>query len=168
MIALTTAPLAELHRRLAVVRARVLAVAHRHANGFYLFDRAGTSKTYTIRTTLAEYDKPYHYHGGHLTPMGLFDLLREQHDRTIVLDDVSELLNQKIGGATLLRLLGDEHEADLGGGWQYIQQHSKPNGMEPSQLCSKLIERTCEAVALILDTAEEIQAARPSMASEAV
>jgi hypothetical protein len=108
MIAPITDPLAELHRRLAVVRARVLAVAHHHANGFYLFGRAGTSKTYTIRTTLAEYDKPYHYHSGHLTPMGLFDLLREQHDRIIVLDDVSELLNQKIALQILLAALGNQ------------------------------------------------------------
>ncbi len=108
MIALISDPLAELQRRLAVVRARVLAVAHHHANGFYLFGRAGTSKTYTIRTTLAEYDKPYHYHSGHLTPMGLFDLLGDQHDRTIVLDDVSELLNQKIALQILLAALGNQ------------------------------------------------------------
>ncbi len=108
MIAPINDPLAELQRRLAVVRARVLAVAHRHANGFYLFGRAGTSKTYTIRTTLAEFGKPYHYHSGHLTPMGLFDLLGEQHDRTIVLDDVSELLNQKIALQIMLAALGNQ------------------------------------------------------------
>jgi hypothetical protein len=108
VIAPSNDPLAELQRRLAVVRARVLAVAHRHANGFYLFGRAGTSKTYTIRTTLAKFGKPYHYHSGHLTPMGLFDLLGEQHDRTIVLDDVSELLNQKIALQILLAALGNQ------------------------------------------------------------
>jgi len=58
MIAPSTNPLAELQRRLAVVRARILAVTHHHANGFYLFGRAGTSKTHTIRTTLAEFGKP--------------------------------------------------------------------------------------------------------------
>lgn len=87
--------LEELNRRLDVVRSRVSSVARRYANGFYLFGRAGTSKTYTVRMTLDGLNKPYHYHSGHLTPMGLFELVEQQHDRTIVLDDVSELLGQE-------------------------------------------------------------------------
>ena len=105
--------LQELQRRLGIIRDRVLAVARRLTNGFYLFGRAGTSKTYTIRQALEEHGKPYHYHSGHLTPMGLFDLLAEKHDRTIVLDDVSELLAHKIALQVLLAALGNQ-PADTG------------------------------------------------------
>ena len=34
----------------------------------------------------------HHYQDGHLTPIGLFELLDEQHDCIIVLDDVAEIL----------------------------------------------------------------------------
>lgn len=53
-------------------------------------------------------DTPYHYHDGHLTPMGLFDLLAEQHDRVIVLDDVSAIFSQKIALQILLAALGNQ------------------------------------------------------------
>src|SRR5689334_10322255 len=69
------AALQKLNRRLAVIRDRVRGVAFRHHPGFYLFGRPGTSKTFTVRTTLSGLGIPYHYHDGHLTPMGLFDLL---------------------------------------------------------------------------------------------
>jgi hypothetical protein len=82
--------LQELQQRLTVVRDRVRGVARRHCTGFYLFGRPGTSKTHTVRTTLDELNIPYEYHSGHLTPLGLFDLLAEHHDSVIVLDDVSE------------------------------------------------------------------------------
>lgn len=99
---------AELDRRLAVVRDRVRGVAKGHHTGFYLFGRPGTSKTYTVRKTLDELAVPYCYHDGHLTPIGLFDLLEEQHDRVIVLDDVSAIFNQQIALQLLLAALGNQ------------------------------------------------------------
>ena len=81
-------PLTELQQRQAVIRDRVRGVARRHYAGFYLHGRPGTSKTHTVKTTLDDLDIPYEYHLGHLTPMGLFDLLAQQHDRILVLDDV--------------------------------------------------------------------------------
>jgi hypothetical protein len=88
--------LQELERQLAVVRDRVRGVARRHYTGFYLFGRPGTSKTYTVRTTLDELRILYEYHLGYLTPMGLFDLLDEHHDRILLRDDVSEILGNRI------------------------------------------------------------------------
>ncbi len=104
-------PLTELNQRLAVVRDRVRGVARRHYAGFYLFGRAGTSKTYTVKTTLDELNIPYEYHLGHLTPMGLFDLLAERNDRILVLDDVSELLTDRIALQILLAALGTQPDA---------------------------------------------------------
>jgi hypothetical protein len=103
-------PLEELNRRQAVIRDRVRGVALRHHTGLYLFGRAGTGKTYGIRKTLEEEGCKYAYHSGHLTPMGLFDLVGEFHDRVIVLDDVGELFAQRIALQILLAALG--HQPD--------------------------------------------------------
>lgn len=100
-------PLAELNRRLTVVRDRVRGVALGHNNGFYLHGPAGCAKTYTVIKTLEEEKCTYHYHDGHVTPMGLFDLLAQQHDRVIVLDDVSEIFSQKVAQQILLAALGN-------------------------------------------------------------
>ena len=100
--------LEELSRRQSVVRDRVRGVALRHHPGFYLFGRAGTAKTYSVCKTLDEEGCKYHYHSGHLTPMGLFDLLAEYYDCVIVLDDVSELFAQRIALQLLLAALGNQ------------------------------------------------------------
>jgi len=44
----------------------------------------------------------------HLTPMGLFELLEEHPDCIIVLDDVAEILNQRIAVQILLAALGSQ------------------------------------------------------------
>ena len=98
--------LADLQNRLAVVRDRVRGVAVHLHTGFYLFGRPGTGKTYTVRRTLKDNDFTHHYQDGHLTPIGLFELLAEQHDRIIVLDDVAELLKNPVALQILLAALG--------------------------------------------------------------
>ncbi len=110
--------LAELERRLGVVRDRVRGVARGHHPGFYLFGRPGVSKTYTVRATLDGLGVPYAYHAGHLTPVGLFDLLEEHSDRVLVLDDVGQLLEQKVGLQILLAALGKQPD---GGGERAVR-----------------------------------------------
>ena len=100
--------LADLHSCLSVVRDRVRGVALGHHTGFYLFGRPGTGKTYNIRRTLEQDGVKYYYHHGHLTPMGLFELLEEHPDCIIVLDDVAEILNQRIAVQILLAALGSQ------------------------------------------------------------
>lgn len=65
----------------------------------------------------------------------------------------------ELGGAVLLCCLGQEHDADLGGCWQYIQAWSRHDGIEPIQACQRMLKRTCDAVALILETAESLSVA---------
>jgi hypothetical protein len=48
----------------------------------------------------------------------------------------------ELGGAVLLHVLGGEHDADLG----------------VLDACKKVLKRTCDAVALVLDTAEQLVA----------
>lgn len=101
-------PLDDLNSRLTVVRDRVRGVALGHHTGFYLYGRAGTSKTYTVKKTLDEIEIKYEYLDGHLTPMGLFDLLATFHDRVIVLDDVSQIFADKKALQILLAALGNQ------------------------------------------------------------
>lgn len=103
-------PLDELNAKLTIIRDRIAGVAHRHHAGFYLFGRPGTSKTFTVRTTLNSLKVEHEYHAGHLTPMGLFDLLRQFHDRILVLDDVSEIFTNRIALQLFLAALGNQPE----------------------------------------------------------
>ena len=100
--------LAELQSQLSVVRDRVRGVALGHYTGFYLFGRPGTGKTYTVRRTLEKYGVKIYYHHGHLTPMGLFEVLEEHPDCIIVLDDVAEILSQRKALQILLAALGNQ------------------------------------------------------------
>jgi hypothetical protein len=102
--------LAELKRRLAIVRDYVRAVPRQYATGLYLFGRPGTAKTHTVRAVLEkDVGEPYVYQRGHLTPMGLFELIAEHPDEVIVLDDLAAVLDSDVALQILLSAL--EHPA---------------------------------------------------------
>ncbi len=63
----------------------------------------------------------------------------------------------QLGGAVLLKLLGHDHDADLGGCWAYIQHYAGEEKLEVLSACGKVLDRTCAAIALILDTAERLR-----------
>lgn len=71
----------------------------------------------------------------------------------------------ELGGAVLLKILGYDHEADLGGCWQYIKHYAMKQGIDVLKACNLVLERMCEAVALILDTAEKITTGKLVMSS---
>lgn len=98
----------ELNERLALVRDRVRGVSMQGQAGFYLYGRAGTSKTYTVRTTLDQLGVPYLYQNGHITPIGLFETLEENPNGIIVLDDVGEIFKQPTAKGILLAALGSQ------------------------------------------------------------
>lgn len=93
-----------------VIKDRVRGVFHGRSNGLYLHGRPGSSKTHIVRTTLDLLAANYTAHSGHLTPIGLYDLLEENADRTLVLDDVSSILNAPIALQLLLAALGNPHD----------------------------------------------------------
>ena len=62
----------------------------------------------------------------------------------------------ELGGAILLSILGHPVEADLGGCWRYITMYCEKHNREPIAACTKMLDRTCGAVDLILRTAAEI------------
>ena len=68
--------LAEVRKRQGIFRDYVRAVAKGYANGLYLHGPPGTAKTHTVREVLEEEIREiYVYQRGHLTPMGLFELI---------------------------------------------------------------------------------------------
>ncbi len=73
---------------------------------------------------------------------------RGQHWRS---ETVAEL-----GAAVLLRLLGHDAEADLGGSFRYLSGYALERGMHVAETCGLVLDRTCQAVRLVLDTAAEI------------
>jgi hypothetical protein len=115
--------LAELHWRQALVRDYVRGVALKYATGLYLFGRPGTAKTYTVRAILDErIGEPYTYQGGHLTPMGLFELIAGHADEVIVLDDLGAILKSEVALQILLSALEHPTSRDRGRVVKYRRQ----------------------------------------------
>ncbi len=100
----------ELMKQIMIVKDRVRGVVHGHNSGLYLHGRPGTSKTFTVRSTLETLGAGYVFSNGHLTPIGLYDLIAENRDRVIVLDDLSQIFNEPIALQLLLAALGNPHD----------------------------------------------------------
>lgn len=66
----------------------------------------------------------------------------------------------QLGAAVLLRLLGRNEEADLGFASRYISDYASGEGLDAVGACCQVLERTCQAVQLILDSAEGIARAK--------
>ena len=60
----------------------------------------------------------------------------------------------ELGGAILLECLGMTHDADLGGAFSYIEQYARDAKVDTVRACIQVLDRVCNCVKLILDTAE--------------
>jgi len=88
------------------------------------------------------------------------ELVHAADDRNGKLGPSSKVMAEvfaELGGAVLLHVLGMKHEADLGGCWEYVKSYSNREDADVLDVCGEVLERTCEAVALILETAEAIR-----------
>jgi hypothetical protein len=114
----------------------------------------------------ASYLGAYRHHSG--IALGVKNLSTWAHELVHAADHRNGKLNElgqhwrsetvaELGGAVLLQILGYPHEADLGGCWKYIQSYAERAGLEVIDACGKVLQRTCEAVALILDTAAALR-----------
>lgn len=97
-----------LEARLQIIRDRVNGVVHHYHTACYLVGRPGTSKTFTVRKTLAALDVPWAYQNARMTPMGLFGFLADHPEHTIVLDDIASLFKSEQAVQILLAALGGE------------------------------------------------------------
>lgn len=105
-----SSPLATLRMQQSLIRDRIRAVVHQTANGVYLHGRAGVSKTYMVRTTLEGLGQRYAYSNGHLTPVGLFELIEANPNSVVVLDDVTAIFGASKALQILLAALGTPHD----------------------------------------------------------
>lgn len=67
----------------------------------------------------------------------------------------------ELGGCILLHMLGRPTEADSGGAWEYIQRYAQTNDIDPLAACVTVLDRTCQAVSLIMQSAGEVTAEEP-------
>jgi len=105
--------LADLRSRQTILRDHVVGVAQQRSTGLYLFGRPGTAKTHTVRRVMEqEVRDVYAYQRGHLTPIGLFELLKDHPSETIVLDDVGAVLTSDVALQILLAALESPTGAD--------------------------------------------------------
>src|SRR4051812_23077401 len=77
--------------KLDLIRDRTKSVALRYHVGAYLVGRPGTAKTHTVRAALDDLDRPWIYRNARMSPMGLWGLLADFPEHTIVLDDISTI-----------------------------------------------------------------------------
>ena len=85
---------------------------------------------------------------------------RGQHWRS---ETVAEL-----GAAVLLEVLGHGTYSDRGCCWDYIRAYAERAKVEPITDCQRVLKRTSDAVALILDTAEDLAGQRTATGADAV
>jgi len=108
------------------------------------------------------------YHRGRGIALGVKNLATYCHELCHAADDRNGCLKEmgqhwrseivaELGGAVLLAVLGLRQEADLGGCWGYIQSYASKEKIGVTEACMRVLDRTCSAVALILDTAEQIK-----------
>ena len=64
----------------------------------------------------------------------------------------------EFGSAVLAECLGYHRESDLGGAYEYIRNYAETAGKRPENAALECLDRICKAVALILETAESLQA----------
>jgi hypothetical protein len=89
-----------------LIRDRARSVAERYQVGCYLVGRAGSGKTYTVSETLDDLGQPWILRNSRMSPMGLWCLLEEHPEHTVVLDDISTLFNEVSALQILMAALG--------------------------------------------------------------
>ena len=80
--------------------------------------------------------------------------LANAHQKT---DRAHKEIVAELGGAVLLECLGMSHDADLGGAYSYIQHYAEESKKDTIGACIEVLNRVCECVKLILDTAETVR-----------
>ncbi len=69
----------------------------------------------------------------------------------------------ELGAAVMLEIIGMPHQSDRGGCWQYIKTYADKAKIAPITAINRVLDRTCKAVSLILETAEAVN--QPSVAA---
>jgi hypothetical protein len=65
----------------------------------------------------------------------------------------------ELGASILLECLGMKHDADLGGAFEYIERYARDEKLPTVRACIQVLDRTCNAVQLIIDEAQRLNPA---------
>ena len=63
----------------------------------------------------------------------------------------------EFAGAVLLKMIGKDEEADLGGAFDYIQSWASRDNMKIEDACRKVLGRVCNIVELIVNAQEDVE-----------
>lgn len=91
--------------------------------------------------------------------MGALDIQKYGKDKK---ERASAEIVAELGGAVVLCAIGLEHQADLGGCWEYVQHWAKHTGKDTAEVCLELVNRIGAAVNHILETYDEIVGNTPA------
>ena len=116
------------------------------------------------------------YRGGSGIALGVENLSTWAHELIHAADDRLGNLNERgqhwrsetvaeLGGAVLLHACGYQRDADLGGCWEYIRKYAEHAKIQPVSACMRVLNRVCQAVALVLETAGELERATETVAA---
>jgi len=70
----------------------------------------------------------------------------------------------ELGSSIIAQCLGLDYEADLGGCFEYVEKYARDAKKDTVSACIDCLDRTCKAVALILDTAEALKSQQSAVA----
>jgi hypothetical protein len=108
------------------------------------------------------------YRPGRVIALGVKNLSTWAHELIHAADDKLGNLKERgqhwrsetvaeLGGAILLEALGFEYESDRGGCFEYVKAYAAEAQISPVQACMDVLKRTCDAVNLLLNTAETLK-----------
>lgn len=93
--------LAQLERKLQLVRDRTAAVVMKYASGFFLHGQGGVGKSFTVLEELRRLKANYKLSNSRMTGRGLFDLLERYPTAIHLLEDMESLLRDKAAQGVL-------------------------------------------------------------------
>jgi hypothetical protein len=103
--------LAHFENKLQYVRDRTAGVVDGHTNGFCLHAAGGVGKSFTVLDAMERMHAGYVLFNSHATAWGLFDTLEAFPDAVHVLEDMEQLMRDKIGLGVLRSALWSQRHA---------------------------------------------------------
>jgi hypothetical protein len=91
-----------------LLRDRIRSVAERYHVGCYVTGRPGSSKTVTILEELGSLGSAWTLRNSRMSAAGLYEILREHPEHTVVIDDVPSVVADKQALQILMAAMGGE------------------------------------------------------------
>lgn len=106
--------LAELTKKLQIVKDYVGGVVRRRHTGFFIGGRAGIGKSYTVEGELTRLGEPYKMWNSAMTPRALFDRLAAYPDSTHLFEDIETVTKNLGPSASSEARSGERDEVPMG------------------------------------------------------